>query len=166
HKSPCNDKTTWIATPSKKTSAPMTMRFISFLVILLLVSCDSNSDESCLTVTPDETYTLSGTAMTTDFTPAVKTYAVRNTCTLDVMLSVEEDVRWLDVEIDAFGDNEAGTLSAGVSIDVDIEVRYGSDNIQRLDQLEAGSYSAELRFVDETNTTQVDRLVTATVNSP
>lgn len=106
--------------------------------------------------------------MTMDFTPAAKTFTVRNTCDIDVMLSVEEDVRWLDVEIDAFGggDLEAGMLSAAGSVEVVIEVRYGSDNIQRLDQLEAGSYSAELRFVDETNTTQVDRLVTATVNTP
>lgn len=135
---------------------------------LLLVSCGSNtSDKLCLTVTPNEAYRLSGTSMTTNFVPAAKTYTVRNSCSQDVQLSVEEEVRWLDVEIDAFGGvDEFGILSANASIDVVIEVRYGSDNPQRLNQLEAGSYQAELRFDDDTNGERVVRSVNLTVNAP
>ena len=142
----------------------------SFLLLigasLLLFSCDSNSDEDCLTVTPNENYVLSGTAQTTDFTPATKTYTVSNTCDSDVMLSVEEDVRWLDVDIPAFGGggNEAGTLNADTSIEVTVEVRYGSDNPERLDQLAAGTYQADLRFLDTTNNGAIIRSVDLTVN--
>ena len=84
------------------------------------------------------------------------------------MLSVEEDVRWLDVEIEAFGGGgmESGTPNGNTSIDVDIEVRYGTDNPQRLNQLEADTYQAQLRFKDETNNTQITRLVDLVVNTP
>ena len=105
--------------------------------------------------------------MTTTFTPDAKTYAVRNKCSEDVRLSVEEDVRWLDVEIDAFGgEDEFGTLSANSSVDVVIEVRYGDDNPQRLDQLASGTYTAELHFDDDTNDKRVVRSVDLTVNAP
>ena len=138
------------------------------LCVLFFASCDSSSDESCLTVTPSENYVLSGTAMTTNFTPASKTYTVSNTCGTDIMLAVVEEVRWLDVEIDAFGGggNESGTLSADTSIDVVIEVRYGTDNAERLDQLDPGSYNADLRFEDDTNNEDVSLMVNLTVNTP
>ncbi|MBX2819895.1 MAG: hypothetical protein KTR29_09455 [Rhodothermaceae bacterium] len=144
----------------------------SFLLLigasLLIFSCDSNSDEDCLTVTPNENYALSGTAQMADFTPATKTYTVSNTCDSDVMLSVEEDVRWLDVDIPAFGGggNEAGTLNADSSIEVTVEIRYGSDNPERLDQLAAGMYEADLEFIDESNNATIVRVVNLTVNSP
>ena len=145
---------------------PRSLSLFTLLSILILTGCDSNSDESCLTVTPDDRYTISGTAQTTTFTPETKTYSVRNTCTEDVMLSVEEDVRWLDVEIPAFGEiDESGMLGAGTSIDVDIEVRYGSDNAERLNQLAAGTYGTDLRFEDDTNGDTVTRLVELTVNA-
>ena len=143
--------------------------FLVFLSMFFLSSCDSNtSNESCLTVTPNESYTIAGSALSQDFTPAVKTYTVRNTCDTDVMISVEEDVRWLDVDIDAFGGggNEAGLLASGITIDVDVEVRYGSDNPQRLDQLDPGMYETELSFIDETNNAQTIRPVNLTVAAP
>lgn len=148
---------------------PRSLLIFAALGILFLVSCGTNatSGGTCLAVTPDEPYVLSGTAMTTAFAPNAKTYVVRNTCSEDVRLSVEEDVRWLDVEIDAFGGvDEFGILSAGTSIDVVIEVRYGDDNPQRLDQLAPGTYEAELRFDDDTNDKRVVRSVDLTVNAP
>ncbi len=136
------------------------------LLTTMLIGCDSNSDEACLEVTPTEAYVLAGTAMSTSFSPDAKVYQVRNSCGEDIVLSVEEDVRWLDVEIDAFagGTEESGALAAGARIDVRVEVRYGSDTPERLDQLDAGSYEAELRFVDETNGAHITRSVDLTVN--
>ena len=141
---------------------------LAALSVLILVGCDSASDESCLNVTPNESYALSGTAMTMDFSPDAKTYTVRNTCDTGVMLSVVEDVRWLDVEIETFGGggNESGMLNTDTSISVVIEVRYGSDNLQRLDQLTPGTYVAELRFEDNTNNTQIVYSVDLTINTP
>lgn len=149
----------------------MMSRILSFLAIscmLLLIGCDSSDDISCLTVTPVEDYILSGTSFTTDFSPASKTYTVTNTCDDDVLLSVQEDVRWLDVEIAAFGGggNEAGMLDPDTSVEVVIEVRYGTDNPERLDQLESGTYEAEIDFSDESNTNSVIRDVNLTVNAP
>lgn len=151
---------------SKRTS-----RSCSYLVLAvtftLFVGCDSGGESNnCLTVTPDESYTLAGTAMTTSFAPNSKTYVVRNNCDTSVMLSVEEDVRWLDVEIDAFGTAESGVLTASASVEVRVEVRYGSDNPERLDQLSPGSYTAVLRFVGESDSGLVDRTVQLTVNNP
>lgn len=135
---------------------------------LVLAGCNPGTTpgDACLEVTPNERYALSGTATTMDFTPNAKTYAVRNSCDEDVALSVEEDVRWLDVEIAAFGTAESGVLAAGSSVDVVVEVRYGNDNPQRLDQLAPGSYRADLRFVDDTNDGSVVRSVELTVNAP
>lgn len=149
----------------------MTSRFLPLVALLcplLLVSCDSSSDEDCLSVTPNDDYILSGAAFSMNFAPASKTYTVRNTCGSDITLSVEEEVRWLDVEIDAFGGGgaESGPLAAGGSVSVAIEVRYGADNPERLDQLAAGSYTAELRFVDETNDGLAVRSVELTVSAP
>lgn len=148
----------------------MNLRFLTlnvFLCALLFVSCDTNNDEdSCLTVTPDENYELSGETMTTAFTPASKTYTVSNTCSEDVLFSVEENVRWLDVEIEAFGGvDESGTLEAGATINVDIEVRYGGDDIQRLNQLPPGIYRTELRFNDDGNDTRITHIADLTVTS-
>lgn len=135
---------------------------------LVLAGCNPGAPpgDACLVVAPNEPYALSGTAMTMDFTPDAKTYTVRNSCDEDVTLSVEEDVRWLDVEIAAFGTAESGVLEAGSSVDVVVEVRYGNDNPQRLDQLAPGSYQADLRFVDDTNDGSVARSVELTVNAP
>ena len=144
----------------------MTLRTILFAIVAVVTfaACDSGgSGELCLSVTPNESYTLSGAATTMNFAPATKTYTVQNTCGSQLTLSVEEDVRWLDVEIDAFGSSESGSLGAGASIDVDVEVVYGDDNSERLDQLAAGSYSAEIRFEDDTNGSSVTRSVNLTV---
>jgi len=75
-------------------------------------------------------------------------------------------VRWPDLEIDAFGAIESGVLSAGATIDVVAEVRYGNDNPQHLDQLAPGSYEAESYFEDATNDSRVLRAVDPTVNAP
>lgn len=139
---------------------------LTALTVFLTASCDSNAEDSCLTVTPDEAYTLSGTAQTTNFLPATKTYTVRNTCDSNLMLSVEEEVRWLDVEIDSYGDAEAGPLAAGANLEVRIEVRYGTDNSERLDQLAPGTYGADLRFRDTSNNTEVVQAVNLTVSMP
>lgn len=149
---------------------PMNPRFFSVLTLfcmLLLVGCDSNeSEDSCLTVTPDENFELSGETMTTNFTPEVKTYSVTNTCSEDILFSAEENVRWLDVEIEAFGGvEESGTLAAGATLAVDIEVRYGSDDPSRLNQLAPGNYRTELRFNDEANDTRVTLLANLVVSS-
>lgn len=123
-----------------------------------LVRCDLGDASSCLIVSPDESFVLSGTAMSTSFTPESRSYSVRNTCREQVELSVEEDVRWLDVEIAAFGGvDEFGPLAAGESVSVDIEIRYGLDDAERLDQLSPGEYEVEIRFVDDTNETEVIR---------
>ncbi len=148
----------------------MNPRFLSFITLfcmLLLVGCDSNeSPDSCLTVTPDENYELSGETMTTNFTPASKTYTVSNTCSEDILFSVEENARWLDVEIDAFGGvAESGTLAAGSTIEVDIEVRYGTDDISRLNQLPPGNFRTELRFNDEANDTRISLIADLVVTS-
>ena len=150
----------------------MTSRVCTALATLSVVAfagCDSDgsSGDLCLAVTPNETYTVSGEAMSLTFTPAAKTYAVRNTCSEEVMLVVSEDKRWLDVEIAAFGGvDESGAIAAGASIDVDIELRYGSDDPDRLNQLAPGSYSASIHFDDDTNDTRVTRSVELTVNAP
>lgn len=147
-------------------TTPRSLGYAALAAFVLLVGCDSASDEDCLEVTPDEAYVLSGTAMTTNFAPASKRYTVRNSCSSDVDLSVEEDARWLDVDIAGAGGAESGVLRGGGSINVDVGVVYGSDNPERLDQLAAGSYTAELRFVDETNDSEVVRSVQLTVNAP
>lgn len=140
---------------------------VALVACLFLIGCDmSDDDANCLTVTPNESFVISGTAATTNFTPASKTYVLRNTCDMDVTVSVEEDVRWLDVEIDAFEPEEFGVVNASTSINVEIEVRYGSDNPERLDQLAAGTYTADLRFVGESDAGRVDRTVQLTVNAP
>ena len=135
--------------------------------VLLLSSCDSNnSEDSCLNVTPDENYVLSGETMTTNFSPEVKSYMVQNTCAEDILIAVDEDVRWLDVEIDAFGGvEESGTLAAGTTIQVDIEVRYGADNAARLNQLPPGIYRTEIRFNDTGNDTRVTQVADLTVTT-
>ena len=149
----------------------MFLRFsfcLTLLCALTLFGCDSNNGDSCLTVTPNEDYFIAGTAATTTFSPASKTYTVSNMCDEEVLLSVEEDVRWLDVDIEAFGggSNEAGLLNPGTSVDVLIEVRYGTDNPERLDQLPAGLYEADVNFEDESNRSSVTRKVNLTVNIP
>lgn len=145
----------------------MNNRSLSLLLILSVLtlaacSSDNNSDGDCLSVTPNEDYVLSGTATLTDFVPASKTYTVRNNCDEDIALSIDEDVRWLDVEIAGSG-SEQGVLVAGGTITVAIEVRYGTDNPQRLDQLDPGSYDAEILFEDESNDETVTRDVDLTV---
>jgi len=142
---------------------------IFILGAFAFAGCDSDgsSGNSCLAVTPDEAYAVSGAARSQSFTPVAKTYAVRNTCSEDVMLVVTEDKRWLDVEIAAFGGvDESGLLRAGTSIDVDIELRYGSDDPNRLNQLAPGSYSASIHFDDDTNDTRVTRSVELVVGAP
>ncbi len=135
--------------------------------VLLLSSCDSNnSEDSCLNVAPDENYVLSGVTMTTNFTPEVKSYMVQNTCAEDILFAVDENVRWLDVEIDEFGGvEESGTLAAGATIQVDIEVRYGSDDPARLNQLAPGIYRTEIRFNDTGNDTRVTQVADLTVTA-
>lgn len=133
--------------------------------ILLLSACDSNNEgSSCFEVTPNESYNISGAQGTTTFTPASKAYTVRNNCSDSAELSVEEDVRWLDVDIAAFGDNEFGTVQASSSVIVIVEVRYGSDLPDRLDQLPGGTYQTPVEFIDDTNDGSTSRSVNLTVN--
>ena len=148
-------------------ATPRLLIFAALAVFGPLVGCDSNSDsdEDCLEVTPGDAYVLSGTAMTTNFAPASKTYTVRNTCSDSVDLSIEEDERWLDVDIVGFS-SESGELSGGGTISVELGVVYGMDNPERLDQLEAGSYASDVRFVDESNDKEIVRSVQLTVNAP
>lgn len=151
------------------TRAPDTMKYLlsctAAYMMLFLSACGSSSGGStCFSITPDETYIISGTAMTQAFSPDSKTYTVRNTCSADADLSVEEDVRWLDIEIAAFGADEFGTVPASGSVAVVIEVRYGSDLPDRLDQLPAGAYQTPVDFVDETNGGSTSRSVNLTVN--
>lgn len=147
-------------------TTPRTLGWAALAAFVLLVGCDSASDEDCLEVTPDEAFVLSGTAMTMNFAPATKTYTVRNSCDSDVDLSIEEGERWLDVNIAGAGGAESGVLSGGGSINVSVEVVYGSDSPERLDQLAEGSYDSEVHFVDETNDSEVVRSVQLTVNAP
>lgn len=145
-------------------------RVYPILVVLsafTLVRCDSGDAASCLSVTPDESYVLAGAAQSTAFVPDSKTYTVRNTCSSEVDLVVEEDERWLDVEIAAFGGvAESGPLAGGASLAVVLEVRYGTDTPERLNQLAPGAYQAEIRFEDTTNDTRVVRDVELTVTAP
>ncbi len=147
----------------------MISRFVFLLVVFAMVcfaGCDSSFEEDCLMVSPQEDFSISGRSMTMNFTPESKTYAVTNSCSEDIVLSVEEEVRWLDVDIAAFGGggNERGSLIAGTTIDVVVEVRYGSDDPERLNQLAAGNYRADLRFDDVTNDNRILRSVDVTVN--
>lgn len=132
----------------------------------LALSCSGSADEGCLVVDPSDTFLIEGNAHTTDFAPDSKAYVVINDCDAAVEIAVDDDVRWLDVEIEAFGDEEGGTLGAGASVEVVIEVRYGADNPTRLDQLAAGAYDAQIIFEDKTNSTAVIRTADVTVSEP
>ncbi len=140
---------------------------LSALALVLLARCDGGEDGAlCITVSPEEGYALSGTAGTSSFAPASMTYTVQNICSEDIELSVEENVRWLDVDIAAFGggSSESGTVTAGQSISVIIEVRYGTDDPERLNLLAEGAYSTDVTFEDDTNDDRVTREVNLTVN--
>lgn len=117
-------------------------------------------------VEPGDDFLIEGNAHTRGFAPESKSYMVTNDCDAAVEIAVDDDVRWLDVEIDAFGDEEAGTIGAGASVEVVIEVRYGADNPERLDQLPAGQYEGQVLFEDESNSTSVIRTAAVTVSEP
>lgn len=131
---------------------------------LALFGCDSNNTNNCLSVSPNEAYTITGNAGTMNFAPASKTFTVRNICDYDIILAVDEDERWLDVEIDAYDPAERGPLAASATVSVRIEVRYGSDNPERLDQLSAGDYDTDIRFIGESDNGELFRQVDLTVS--
>lgn len=146
-----------------KTVSPALIIF----AILILAGCDSDGNgDICITVTPATDYNLTGTAGSTDFTPASMSYQVTNNCSGSIELAVDEAVRWLDVDIAAFGggSNESGMVTAGQTIEVVIEPVYGADNPERLDQLAPGSYGADVDFNDNTSDSGVTRGVSAAVN--
>lgn len=148
-----------------KTVGQALVIFAAFIFVFAGCDSDGNGD-LCITVTPASDYNLTGTAGSTNFAPASMSYQVTNNCSGSIELAVDEAVRWLDVDIAAFGggSNESGMVTAGQTIEVVIEPVYGADNPERLDQLAAGNYGADIDFEDRTSDSGVTREASATVN--
>jgi len=132
----------------------------------LALGCSGSADEGCLSIDPSEAFVIEGSVHSIDFAPESKSYTVTNDCDTAVEIDIDDNVRWLDVEIEAFGDEEGGTVAADDTVEVVIEVRYGTDDPSRLDQLAAGKYDGEIIFEDETNSTTVIRTADLTVSEP